>query len=183
MRTFQDNENREWKIELNVTAIKRVRDLCDGVNLAQMGPELLDRLSNDVILLCDVIYALCKPQADEHEITDEQFGEALSGDPIAAAVDALLEELTDFIPRPAARKIWRTIVEKIQAAQKKAAAHLEESLATGALDKVLDEALDKELETVIAPEAPPDATPPESEARTTEEAPAEPPPETPISSD
>jgi len=36
-------------------------------------PPLLTRLGTDVILLCDVIFASVKPQADQHGVSDEQF--------------------------------------------------------------------------------------------------------------
>ncbi len=98
MKTFRDSENREWQIAMNITAAKRVLDLLK-VNLLEpeVGtPPLLTRLGTDIILLCDVLYAICKPQADQREISDEQFGQALGGDAIFQATKALMEELTDF---------------------------------------------------------------------------------------
>jgi hypothetical protein len=59
-------------------------------------PPLLTRLGTDVILLCDVIFALVKPQADANGVTDEEFGAALGGEAILAAQTALYEELVDF---------------------------------------------------------------------------------------
>ncbi|MBU0717313.1 MAG: hypothetical protein KJ749_03615, partial [Planctomycetes bacterium] len=60
-----------------------VKGLLD-VNLLELeagDPPLLTRLGTDVILLCDVIFALVKPQADTSGVTDEQFGAALGGEP------------------------------------------------------------------------------------------------------
>ena len=103
MRTFTDSQGREWQIAITVGSIKRVQDLLD-VNLAEItsplrdsgGPPLLTRLEIDIVLLCDVIYTLVKPQADEAGITDEQFGATLGGEAIRAAHDAFWEELADF---------------------------------------------------------------------------------------
>ena len=60
--------------------------------------DLLEQLSTDPILLCDVVYVLCKPEADQQNVTDEQFGQAMAGDAIEHATTALLEELVDFFP-------------------------------------------------------------------------------------
>ena len=98
MKTFTDSQGREWQIAITVGSIKQVRDLLD-VNLAELtdgDPPLLTRLEIDIVLLCDVIYALVKPQADESGVTDEQFGAALGGEAIRAAHDAFWEELADF---------------------------------------------------------------------------------------
>ena len=98
MQTFTDNQGREWSIAITVGSIKRVQDLLD-VNLAEItggDPPLLTRLEIDIVLLCDVIYAVVKPQADEAGVTDEQFGAALGGEAIRAAHGAFWEELADF---------------------------------------------------------------------------------------
>ena len=98
MKTFTDTTGRTWTIALTLDAAKRVRGLLD-VNLLELDagdPPLLTRLGTDVILLCDVIFALVKPQADANGITDEEFGAALGGEAILAAQTALYEELVDF---------------------------------------------------------------------------------------
>jgi hypothetical protein len=98
MRTFVDREGRNWKIEINVSVVKRVRSLT-GVNLLDvLGERLAEELANDPILLCDVLYAVCRPQADELGVSDEDFGRGLGGNAIEQATDALLEELVDFFP-------------------------------------------------------------------------------------
>ncbi len=98
MKTFTDTGGRTWTIALTIDAAKRVKSLLD-VNLLELeagDPPLLTRLGTDVILLCDVIFALVKPQADQQGVTDEQFGAALGGEAILAAQTALYEELVLF---------------------------------------------------------------------------------------
>lgn len=98
MKTFKDNNGRQWQLELTFDSAKRVRDLLDVNLLApeQGQPPLLTKLGTDEILLCDVIYVLVKPQADEAGISDVQFGQALGGDAICNAVNAFYDELMDF---------------------------------------------------------------------------------------
>lgn len=98
MKTFKDNNGKKWDISLTFDSAKRVRDLL-GINLLAPedgDPPLLTRLGTDELLLCDVIYCLIKPQADEAGITDEMFGRALGPDAILSAVDAFYDELIDF---------------------------------------------------------------------------------------
>lgn len=103
MKTFTDCEGRAWVIEAHCASLKRVRDLTGADPL---DPEtLLARLLFDPIFAADVLYAMCKPEADQRGITDEQFGRALAGDVLAKARDALIAELTDFFPEPSRREL------------------------------------------------------------------------------
>ncbi|HOF17723.1 MAG TPA: hypothetical protein PK082_02345 [Phycisphaerae bacterium] len=114
MKTFTDNAGRSWTVEVNVAAVKRVRGLLDVDLLDAAGSKLIGRLIDDPVLLCDLVYCLCKPQADAQDVGDEDFGKAMAGDAIEAATTALLEELTDFFPSPK-RRLIRTMLEKLRA--------------------------------------------------------------------
>jgi len=116
MKTFTDNSGRSWSITINVATIKRVRDLL-GINLLEAASgELLDRLSEDPILLCDCIYVICKEQADSQKITDEDFGRCLGGDSLDGATSAFLEELVNFFPA-GRRQVLAKIITKMKAAE------------------------------------------------------------------
>ena len=118
MKTFRDNDGRSWNLTLNVYAVKKVRDLL-GVDLLDLGgetptkekPGLLYRLIADPVLLVDVLYVVCKGQADQAGVTDEQFGQAMAGDVIDAATKAFLEELADFTPSPRDRARARKVID------------------------------------------------------------------------
>lgn len=115
MHVFTDGTGRTWEIALTIAAAKRVRDLVD-VNLLELDrgkPPLLTRLGLDVILLCDVIFALIKPQADPLGVSDSDFAGALGGDVILAAQNAFREELVDFF-----RKLSRIDLAKAIEAQR-----------------------------------------------------------------
>lgn len=124
MRTFTDHADRTWTLSITVDAIKRVRDLA-GVNLADLTaadptdsadhpPPALTRLQTDVVLLCDVLYALVQPQALARNISDEDFGRALGGEAIARAAAAFWEELAGFF-RGLGRSDQARAIEKQQA--------------------------------------------------------------------
>jgi hypothetical protein len=112
MRTFNDNAGRTWTIAINVAAIKRVRGLLnvDLYKLVDDGFKPLGALVGDPVMLADVLYCLCKDEADAKAISDEDFGRALAGDAITWATDAFVEELIDFFPEARARNSLRKIV-------------------------------------------------------------------------
>jgi len=65
VKTFTDNAGRTWTISLTIDAAKRVKGLLN-VNLLELeagDAPLLTRRGTDVILLCDVIFAVVKSQA------------------------------------------------------------------------------------------------------------------------
>lgn len=112
MATFRDNLNRNWTVEITLSTVRRVKSLCDVDILAETGNgKLFERLASDPILLCDVLYAVCKPQLDKANVTDEDFGASLAGDSIAAATDALLQGIVDFFPS-ARRALLQKILDK-----------------------------------------------------------------------
>lgn len=116
MKTFTDTAGRTWTLALTIDAAKRVKSLLD-VNLLELeagDPPLLTRLGTDVILLCDVIFALVKPQADAAGVSDQEFAAALGGDAVLAAQTAFYEELVDFF-----RKLGRGDLAKAVDAQRR----------------------------------------------------------------
>ncbi|MCI0333699.1 MAG: complement resistance protein TraT [Planctomycetes bacterium] len=112
MHTFADNLGRTWYVAINVATIRRVRDVLD-VDLYQLvddGMQALGRLVSDPVRLADVLYVLCKDDADAKNISDEDFGRALAGDAITAAAEAFVEELVDFFPDERSRAALRRVI-------------------------------------------------------------------------
>lgn len=158
MHTFTDRNKTQWEVSVTVDTIKRVRGLLDVDLLEVVGNEaLLPKLIGDPILLCDVIYAVCKPQADEREITDEDFGRAMAGDAIDGATEALLEELTDFFPQPK-RRLLRTALQKLKELQRMILQKAEARIESGELEKDLLRQLDAGGLSTTSPESS-DSTP------------------------
>ena len=140
MHTFTDSSGRIWKVEINVNALKQVRSL-SGVDLMEaVGGRLLEKLAGDPVLLCDVLYCLCKNEADARKISDEDFGRGLSGDAIDEASKALLEELVDFFPQ-AKRRVLAKAMCKLNALQTRVLEVAEAKLDSTDLDKEMERAL------------------------------------------
>ncbi len=119
MQKFVDRKSNVWVVDIDATTLRRVKTIA-GVNLLEfVEGDLVERLSHDFLLLGDVLYAVCKPQADKLGISDEEFGEGLAGDVIEEATRALLEGLVAFFPEPR-RRLLQTAAAKYRRVQTKA---------------------------------------------------------------
>jgi hypothetical protein len=152
MKCFKDNQNRNWTIVVNVAAVKRVRSLLE-INLLDVvkldeknrpNVDLLEQLASDPVLLCDVIYCICKPEADAQNISDEDFGMAMGGDAIEHATTALLEELVDFFP-----EAKRLVLRKLMNAGEKVKDQMEKALKLELDNPQLEKELEKQVTQYI----------------------------------
>ena len=152
MKTFTDNAARAWTIQVNVDALKRVKSLLDVDLMEAVDGKLLQRMLDEPVLLCDIIYALCKPQADAASVTDEDFGRAMAGDAIDNATQALLEELVDFFPQRR-RALLTKVLDKLKKLDSLALATVTDRIEKIDLDKVMSNAvaqLDNDLSALLA---------------------------------
>ncbi len=141
MKTFTDNAGNTWSLSITVDAVKRVRSLLNVNLMDVIEGTLLEKLSADPVLLCDVLFAVVKPEADAKGITDEQFGRAMGGDAIEAATAALLDDLVDFFPSQR-RKLLGRALAKFAEFEAKAMKH-----ANAKLDALDDAAMSRLLNT------------------------------------
>ena len=148
MKTFTDNAGRDWVIEINVASLKRVKGLTgtDLIALAvSMDTSVAERLASDPILLCDVLYAVCKPQADERGVSDEEFGRAMAGDAIESATVALLEDIVGFCPSPRDRAALGRVLTAMRDARDKARdlvdKNLDRMIEGGEIDRIVESAM------------------------------------------
>ena len=141
MKTFTDNAGRTWTITINVDAIKRIRGLVEVNLLEIVEGKLIDRLIGDPILLCDVIYAAVKPEADTKQVTDEDFGRAMAGDAIDHATTALLEELVSFFPSPRDRANLQRVLQATWRVMDKARDMIEKRIDSGEIERLAEQAL------------------------------------------
>ncbi len=125
---------------LNVGTLKRVRALCEVDLMQAVEGKLVERLIADPVLLCDVLYAVCKEEAEKQNISDEDFGRGLGGDAIDSATTALLEELVDFFPQRR-REVLRKALEKMQSLQEKSVRAAMVFLESPELDKRVENAI------------------------------------------
>lgn len=140
MKTFTDSTGRAWTLAVNVDAVKRVKGLLDVDLLDVVNGKLLERLVSDPILLCDVLYCLCKPQADAAGVTDSDFGRSMAGDVIELATGAFLEELVDFFPSRR-RTVLQKALAKLKALETKVLTAAEAKMDSPEIDLAIEKML------------------------------------------
>jgi hypothetical protein len=137
MRTFKDNANREWTIDLTIGAMNRVRDDL-GIDLLAPHDKpgdksderarnvkfkgrqalLISVLNLDASLLFDVIYVILKPQLEKAQVSQAEFVESMGGDAAYNAYKSFHDEWSDFFQhfhRPDAAKMIQKHVAMIEA--------------------------------------------------------------------
>jgi hypothetical protein len=98
MKLFLDSSGRQWAIDANVAAFRRIRDLA-GVNLLDTDAvrDSADILQDTEILI-NALCAICYPQIERRDMTSEEFGESLADvDVIRKAIALMIEELNFFL--------------------------------------------------------------------------------------
>lgn len=116
MKLFTDIKEREWRIDLTIGSARlideRMKERFNGLSLLDANI-VLGRLS-DVFFAADLLWLVCKDQAEGEGITEEEFGRSIGGLVLFAGRNALLEEYIDFFPDPAVQSNLRTVVKRTQ---------------------------------------------------------------------
>ena len=143
---------REWLVDIDGPKIRAVRAEHDGLNLTADDMSQVTALTNDHLLAADVLWTLCRKQASECGVTQEQFDAMLKGDEGDAAGRALLYAVIDFFPKHKREMLRQMLDEHLaiqRAATERAAQRLLnpttlEAMKAAALDNV-DAAIDQAL--------------------------------------
>lgn len=140
MKTFVDNNGKTWTVTVNVGTVKRVKDLL-GINLIEaITGDLIEKVETDICLFVDILYVVCKEQAQANGISDEKFGTLLGGDSLEKATDAFLDQLIDFFPQ-AKRNLYRKAWSKTKQAEVLAVQKLEKKIQEMNLQQMLNKKL------------------------------------------
>jgi len=116
---WTDSKGRDWHTTITVSTVNRVKKLVDILLTDVVDGNLIVRLNDDIVLLANVLFAICEPQATDRGISDVEFGELLAGEIIERAHQSLIDDLILFFPpsrRPALEKM-RAATAKLEAAQ------------------------------------------------------------------
>lgn len=128
MQKFRDNAGRTWEVAIDIAGIKRVRSLLSIDILSGLDGKGLDPITRDPVVFVDILYVLCKPEADRAGLTDEEFGRGLGGDALHAASEAFTEAFISFCPNPRDRKRLRRAVDQMSAMLEKARDSMDSTL-------------------------------------------------------
>lgn len=137
MKIWKDAEGHAYETKITVAEIRDVKTEL-GINLMDIATgDLLQRISEDVILLCDILYVINRSQAKEYGIDDVQFGRNLYGDALEEATRAFMEEMINFFPNQRTRQLLTKAMTKGQERMDK---------ALDLAEKTLEEELNKPIE-------------------------------------
>lgn len=97
MPAFKDLNGREWIVRFTPRIITDIQQEI-GVNPVSITDPIFPKLADNLAMLVNCLWIVCRKQAQSMGVTDEQFGEALCGDPLDHASKAFVDGLLDFFP-------------------------------------------------------------------------------------
>jgi hypothetical protein len=125
--TFKDRYGREWSIEIDTSAIRRVAARFDGLRIDRLFDRLCEGdhtgwcgLIDDVLRLCDLLWVLVEPEAVKRGVSDEEFGRGLVGSHLDAAAVALQRAMETFTPRQERVSVGTSLLAKRRELETKA---------------------------------------------------------------
>ncbi len=132
MKTWKDAENHEYHTQITVAEVRALKSEL-GINLMEFATgDLLQKISEDVCLLCDILFVIHREQADKYGISDADFGRNLYGDALEDATHAFVEETINFFPSQKTRALLNKAMtkgqERMDKALEKAEIELEKEL-------------------------------------------------------
>lgn len=94
---YRDATGQTWSLAVDLPACRRVRDMV-GINLLTLRVDRLCFELSDPIRLCEVLWAIAKPEADAQGLDLTAFLQRMAVD-LPPIGEQLLESLPDFFTR------------------------------------------------------------------------------------
>lgn len=136
------NNGQSFTLELDTPLIREVRKELD-IDLVASDMSGEAKAAADVATLVDVLWILCREQAEKNGINATTFGRGIKGDAWQDAVLALRRAIAFFSPSSS---------RSIRLAQIAAEERLQKAGAAAALSKIVDETTLKNLEDQVTAE-------------------------------
>ena len=158
MHTFKDGKGDIWSLDMTVGALKRVLAIAKvdlrraaepyAATDADTGVVSLSAyIDLDTIVLVDVLYAMCFPEAESRNLTEDEFMERFTPETIREAHDVFFEEWSDFFRRSGSSQVAAILDKQVKFVKAAVARAEQEWDRTGAAQK-LDAILDKQVEDI-----------------------------------
>jgi hypothetical protein len=114
MKIWKDAKEHEYHTQITVAEVRALKSEL-GINLMEIATgDLLQKISEDVCLLCDILYVIHRDEAQKYGISDEDFGRNLYGDALEDATKAFVEETVNFFPNAKTRALLNKAMTKGQ---------------------------------------------------------------------
>lgn len=98
--TFEDAAGRRWRLAVTIGRAREIKQIT-GVDFANLADgQFFLRLRESAETFAQVLWLLCESQAQAANppVTPAQFGEALDGDALDAAREAIQQAAINFTP-------------------------------------------------------------------------------------
>ena len=107
MKSFKDLKARDWYLALDYHAFLRCKQVGVDLGSAWTG-DLFVEFERDIVKTYDCLWAVVQKHAEERKLSKDDFVDAIDGQVIEDALEALAEALTNFFGRRQGGvfKIW-----------------------------------------------------------------------------
>lgn len=121
MKKYVDDLGREWEIRVDIGSARELKEQLsfDFDSLLSRESPMLVRLTSDMFFVAQMLELLCRRHIAKAGLTDRDFAEGLRGEAFECAHVALLEEITDFFPKPQQRHVLGEILDYVRTASTK----------------------------------------------------------------
>lgn len=153
MQTFKDKTGQEWIVDITIGAVKRALALAKIDLRAAAAPygeqkiALSAAIELDTLLMADVIYAVCYPQAQDRGVSQDAFYELLGSDTMQSAHLALFREWSDFFRRSGNGQM-ATVLEKQMAFLDRVVETTRQKWQESKAEETLDKILSNEIGSI-----------------------------------
>ena len=132
MRTFLDEQNQKWELNLTWDVAEQINSRVERHNSTPENPKYFDLLNlsdheqAECFVLFDpltgrfdlekarclvrILYILCEEQCDSRNISPEEFAALVQGGTFSRAKKALEEEIVNFIPDEDQKKMYQNLL-------------------------------------------------------------------------
>lgn len=140
MHAFTDGQGRVWELTITTAEIETIQE-STGIDFGEPGA--FEKAFGDTKTFAAVLWCLLADQAKERDLTPRDVKRGLdTADVVAAARDAVAEELIRFFPKaaPILRRLDQVLKERVAAIEARSAEQLTklaDAIAAGNLDRLL----------------------------------------------
>ena len=110
-RTFTDTEGRKWSPRISLYTAGRIKRQC-SVDVNDI--DSLNSGIQDPLTLMDMLFCAIEDEAIKRSISAQDFGNALGGDSLEQATEALLYGIADFFGDQKKRTAFISLIEALK---------------------------------------------------------------------
>jgi predicted Ser/Thr protein kinase len=96
MSNFTDHENRNWKFQFSLPAIRKITEKTGASLSVVYDTDFVRKIHQDVLFMLDVAVILLERQLRSNEVSQEDFETAIHGDNVEKLANAVIVAYMEF---------------------------------------------------------------------------------------